>query len=394
MKKIKCILIFFLFFTFVFPFSTYALTPLPEISGQYAITIDLETNEIIYTKNINTKAYPASITKLLTAILLAENLPKDDLMTYSRKAQNQEPSSYISKIHYIPVGETIDAKNAMDALLLKSCNDIAYMISQNVSNSSKDFAKLMNSKALKLNMKSSNFVTPNGLDTNIDNHYTTAYDLSQLLIAVYNNPWVKETINKKTSIVKTTNTPKVQIENSNKLLGIDGCIGGKTGFTTKAGRCLSVIYNRNGQLIGGIILKSQPDWSTDTRVFNDMKKIVNWSYNTEKETLINKNTIIDNVSAKYKLLPLVGSEKTIEVPIEIREDVQYYNNNIPVKKTINIDNLNPLKLNKNVPIGTLTITQRDYSNTYDLYPAVSSEDLFKQKFLAYVKNNKPILANN
>ncbi|KYH31672.1 D-alanyl-D-alanine carboxypeptidase DacF precursor [Clostridium tepidiprofundi DSM 19306] len=152
MKKSKYICVFILLFIYLFPLNTYASELPPNINGQYAVTIDLETNEIIYAKNIDTRAYPASITKLLTAVLLTENFDKNNILTYSSKAQAQEPVSYTTRIHYLPSGETMTAQNAMDALLLKSCNDIAYMIAENVCKSSKDFADLMNSRAVELNL--------------------------------------------------------------------------------------------------------------------------------------------------------------------------------------------------------------------------------------------------
>ena len=90
-----------------------------------------------------------------------------------------------------------------------------------------------------------------------DEHYTTAYDLTLLGRAAYKNDWVKESMGKKTSTIKSTNGPEAIVENRNKLLGIDGNVGGKTGYTIKAGRCLVSIYERNGRHIIGVVMNSE-----------------------------------------------------------------------------------------------------------------------------------------
>lgn len=386
LKRLSRILGFLFIFIYTLSFTSFASEPTPSISGTSAITYDIDTNEIIYVKNIDDKLYPASVTKLITALILAENMSKDSKLTYSKEAKYQEPVTYSSNIRNIPIGDTMYAKDLMDALLLKSCNDLAYMIAENVGGSEKGFSDMMNSKAKELGMTNTNFVTPNGLDTNIDNHYSTAYDLALMTKAAFNNSWVKETLNKERSVVKTSKTPNMTVKNSNKLLGVDGCIGGKTGFTTKAGRCLSEIYERDGRHIVGIILNSENDFPYDKRIFNDMEKIINWSYSAGKELFISKNTIIDKTSIKFRPIPFIRLEKPIDIPIEVREDISLYNNGLPVEKTITINNINPWTLDSDAPIGTLTITQRDYIQTYNLYTSISKEDLISEGLLNCIKD--------
>lgn len=258
-----------------YPLKTYAKDNFPV--GQAAITIDLDTNEIIYKKNIDVKMYPASITKLITAIILAEKKSPNDILIYSDKAKSEEPSKLD-----LEVGEKVSAKDAMNALLMYSANDIAYMIAENISGTAEDFSILMNTKAQELGLKSTHFVTPNGLPD--PNHYSTAYDLAILSKAVYKNPWIMETLGTKT-IQLTTSSKTIDITNTNKFLGTDGCIGGKTGYTQAAGRCLMCIYERNGTKMLGIVLKSEYD-ENDTVVFDDMKKIIDYSYD-EKDSLHN-----------------------------------------------------------------------------------------------------------
>lgn len=361
----------------------FAETKGPDLQAKSAIAVDLDTNEIIYTKNIDQKVYPASITKMLTALVLAENKQKGDELKYTTTAFNQPPYSYRLNVHPVKVGDTMSAEDTMDSLLLFSGNDIAYMIAENVSKTKEDFSKLMNDKAKSLNMTSSHFITPNGLDDNTKDHYTTAYDLTKLATASYKNPWVKETMAKKESEVKFNNGPTGIVKNRNKLIGIDGCIGGKTGYTAKAGRCLVGIFERNGRHIVGVVMNTPYDYPKDNAVFEDMKKLINWSYAAKKETLASKNSTVTTLKVPYKVLPFIGPKKTLEVPVEVKEDVMYYNTEIKPDKQFKLNTLNAWKLNSDTSIGKLTITQRDYKKDYTLYSKVSKTQIIKENILIY-----------
>ena len=241
----------------------------PSIKGEAAIVIDGETGRIIYSKNIHEKMYPASTTKLMTAILLEENKSPEDTLVYSKDAQLQEPRNL-----FLPVGTKISADNSMDALLIYSANDIAYMVGENISGSSDEFVKLMNEKAEEMNLKDTHFENPSGLPN--DNHYSTAYDLALIAKKAYDYPWIMEAINKESSYIKTENKEiDFVIDNTNVLLNRNGCIGGKTGYTDGAGKCLVAFYERGGRKRIGVVLKSKDDIT----VFEDMEKIIDWSYN-------------------------------------------------------------------------------------------------------------------
>ena len=108
---------------------------LPEIYGSSAITVDMQTNEIIYEKNPDTKVYPASTTKLLTAILLEKNKKETDMLTYTAESKAQPQSSLNSAVHPIEVGDTMSAKDVMDSLLMFSANDMACVIAENICTS-------------------------------------------------------------------------------------------------------------------------------------------------------------------------------------------------------------------------------------------------------------------
>jgi D-alanyl-D-alanine carboxypeptidase len=382
LKRRGRLILFTLAFTLIFSTTVFAAEKPLNLIGKAAISVDLETNEIIYTKNIDNKMYPASITKLLTGLLLAENMKITDNLTYTALAKSQPPFTYNANLHPIAVGDTMSADNVMDSLLLFSGNDIAYMISDNVGGTTPEFIKMMNKKAVALGMTGSHFFTPNGLDDMTDEHFTTAYDLTLLGKAAYKNVWVRKSIAKKTSTVKTANGPEAIIENRNKLLGIDGNIGGKTGVTQKAGRCLVSIYERDGRKIIGVVMKSEYD-AQDTKVFEDMTKLINYSYSAKKEVLNKKDTELKTISVPYKVIPFLGPVKKVDIPLTAKKDITYYKNDVKVETNFNVSGINPWKLDKESSVGTLDLVQRDSKISVDLYPTISKSTLIKNNIIIY-----------
>jgi D-alanyl-D-alanine carboxypeptidase len=364
--------------------STALAAPAPDLLGTSAIAVDLKTKEIIYAKNIDEKRQPASITKLMTALIFAENKKPDDNIVYPQGAKTQPDYSYGLNVHPVQVGETFTGSDAMDILLLYSGNDIAYMISESVGGSVENFSKLMNDKAKELNMTNTNFVTPNGLDDNTNDHYTSAYDLTLLGGAIYNNQWVKDTIAKKTSEVNSSNGPIAIVENRNKLLGINGNIGGKTGYTDKSGRCLFSIYEVNGRAIATVVLNSEYDYPADTKVFADMEKLADYSFSAEKEVFLEKNKEVKSVTLKYKAIPFIGPTRTMKVPVTLHKDITLYNNGLEPELNYTVDDVNPWSLNINKPVGKVEVKVRDFSDTYELFPNVSRWQIVKDNIIYYV----------
>jgi len=382
-KKITKFIASTLIFTSVFSTVAFAKAPEPELIGTSALAVDLETNEIIYAKDIDKKMYPASITKLMTALLLAENKSPGDLLTYPEAAKNEAPYSYGLNVHPVNAGDTFTASNAMDILLLYSGNDIAYMIAENVGGSVNNFVKMMNEKAKELKMTNTHFVTPNGLDDNTPDHLTTAYDLSILLKAIMSNDWTKSVINKKEASVQSTKGPVAKIENRNKLLGVNGNIGGKTGYTDKSGRCLVSVYERENRKIATVVLNSEYDYPKDTKVFEDMEKLADYSYSAEKELLLQKDSDLNTITLKYNAIPLIGPERAIRVPVTIHEDITYYDTEVKPEINYNVNNLSAWKLNKDKSVGQVSVKIKNSESKYDLYPTISKLDIIKENILIY-----------
>lgn len=239
----------------------------PEIYAEAAVAVDVNSGKILFSKNRDRRMYPASITKLITALILAQKMDKQNILTYSARAKQQEAN----KLNF-PKGSTMTAENAMQAMLVFSANDIAYMIGENVSGSSEEFAELMNKKAIELGLNDTHFVNACGLHNG--NHYTTAYDLSILAREVYKNKWIMDTMGMESAHIEKTDGRGLIVYNTNTLLGKNGCIAGKTGHTSQAGKCLAAYYMRDDRVIISIVLNAP----NDKALSNDMKKIVDWSF--------------------------------------------------------------------------------------------------------------------
>ena len=330
-----------------FPSATVLATTLdkPSIVGKSAITMDLKTGEIIYAKDIDTKRYPASITKLMTALIFAENATKDAIIPFTESAKIQPEYSLSANYGPIAIGDSLSGADVMNALLLFSANDSAYMVADYVSGSNSEFIKLMNSRAKDLGLKNTNFENPNGLHN--DNHYTTAYDLALMGKAMLENEWIKETMaTEKAQIQFIKSQKRINIENRNKLLGEDGNIGGKTGFTIPAGRCLLAFYQEDGRTLLGIVLNSEYG-ATDTQVFDDMATIIDYSFGAKKIKYKEIGEQIAEVEAKYKTFGFFGKENTIKIPITINDEIMRYDNSINAKDisvSVNTKDLNAWKI--------------------------------------------------
>ena len=357
----------------------------PEINAQAALTMDLETGEIIYCKDADSKRYPASTTKLLTGLLLAENKQKSDPIEFTESAKAQpEYSLNINFMHNsMQVGDTMSADDVMKGLLLFSGNDTAYMIADNIAGNSEKFAEMMNAKAKELGAENSHFITANGLHD--DNHYTTAYDLSLITKAAFENDWEREVMGLSDASIEI-NGAKVLLENRNLGLGHNGNIGGKTGLTNAAGGCLAAVYERDGRKLIGIVLKSRQVDNADMTKFNDMDAIMDYSYGLAKTVYKASGEEVGTTDVEYKSFGFFGPKKTITVPLKLTQDVTYYSN------TIN-DNESQITYNKTDATAwnllfnkdvNLTYSTRNHSETVTGTVDISFGDILKDNIIIYI----------
>ena len=234
----------------------------PRVGAAGAVIMDADSGEILYGKNIYKHLYPASITKLMTALLAYENLDLADHITFSENAVYgiEIGSSNIG----MDVGQSITVEEALYGLLIASANEVAIALGEKVSGSEKDFADLMNERARQLGCENTNFVTLNGLHDR--NHYTCAYDMALIARQVYQHTdLIRYMSDYNYHFVKSEKQPDdFWISNTNDFLTgemeYDGIVGGKTGYTDQARETLVTFAEREDVHLICVIMKEEPPY--------------------------------------------------------------------------------------------------------------------------------------
>lgn len=220
----------------------------PQVEAESAVVMDLDYGVILYEKNMDQKLYPASITKIMTALLVIENADLSDVVTFSENAvYGIEPdSSHIG----IDVGEQLTVEQSLYALILASANEVAMGLAEHVGGSVEGFADMMNKRAAELGCENTHFSNPHGLHD--ENHYTTAHDMALIARAAYKNRTFRGISATIAYEIPPTNMEEESryLVNHHKLLSDDdwyyrGCRGGKTGFTDQAMNTLVTYAKRD-----------------------------------------------------------------------------------------------------------------------------------------------------
>jgi D-alanyl-D-alanine carboxypeptidase len=228
-----------------------------------AVLIEAVSGEVIFGQNENARLPMASTTKIMTALVALEALPLDTPVKITAESVGVEGSSI-----YLVEGEVLTLEQLLYALLLESANDAASAIAVAVSGSVEGFAEHMNRKAAELELTNTHFVNPHGLDA--EGHYTTAYELAVITRAALENEVFREICATERKTIPLHGTEGVRLLlNHNRLLNsYDGCIGVKTGFTKKTGRCLVSAAERDGVTLIAVTLNAPDDWRDHTAMLD------------------------------------------------------------------------------------------------------------------------------
>ena len=252
----------------------------PVLSASRAIVSDMSTDRILFEKNAYSKAPMASTTKIMTFIIAVENCEDIyETVTVSRMAAYTEGSTM-----HLAEGETITLHDLLYGLMLNSGNDAAVAIAEHIGGTIEDFCLMMNDRAAGIGALNTNFKTPHGLDR--EGHYTTAYDLALIAKEAYKHPLFRKIIATSSITLNGHN-----LKNTNPLLGrYSEVIGGKTGYTGGAGRCI-VFFIESDNLDAVAVLLNSP--TSNDRV-SDSKKLINYStQNFNTYTLFERGTKVD-----------------------------------------------------------------------------------------------------
>ena len=328
-QKNVLILIIFIILSFLFIPNVFANTPAPEITSPAAILVDDYTGTVIYEKNVDQKMFPASTTKIMTAILAIENCNLSDEATASYDAIMTVPSGY--SIGDIKVGETLTVEQLLQVLMVHSANDAANVLGEHVGGSIESFASMMNTKATEIGCKNTHFVNPSGKHD--DDHYTTARDLSTIMQYCMKNPTFKKLSSlRECSLPATQFSPqrdfKTTVErlipnNSDKKSNYyyPYAIAGKTGFTTEAQNCLVSVSKKDNLELTCVILGAGKTEDGYSARFIETKDIFNYGFDNYK---------IDNICKQNDILKTItvpkGTSETKELPLAVIEDVPVFTN--------------------------------------------------------------------
>ena len=295
-----------------------------KLNATSAILVELSTGKVIYERNAEEKRYPASVTKIMTAILVLENCKLEDMVLVTETALSNIPEGYVTCD--IKPGEEISVKDLLYALMVKSANDAAYVLAEHVAGSVDEFSDMMNAKAKEIGCKGTHFVNPNGIHA--DDHYTTAYDMYLMGKYGMKNEMFRELVSTVKYTLPSTNLhPEADrsFKTTNDIINPSSsnyyktAIGIKTGYTTEAGECLVAESSRDGLDFIAVVLDAGTP--SQGRRFQDVKTLFNYGYDNYTITKIKeKNSIIDTIEIQN------GNKETKNLNVLIDESITVLNN--------------------------------------------------------------------
>jgi len=249
----------------------------PSVFAEGAIVMEASTGLVLYEKNIDTAYYPASITKIMTALLTIENSNLGDIVTLSKDAYYKVElnSSRIG----IEIGEELTVQQALYAVLLMSANEVSYALAEHVGGTVEGFVNMMNERAKEIGCKNTNFANPHGLPD--DNHYTTPYDMALITREAMKNETFRKIFGARTYQIPPTNVTNEArpLRNHHKFIlkqdyVYDGVIGGKTGYTSKAKYTLVTVAKRGDLELICVVMRED----TSEHQYTDTKKLLDFGY--------------------------------------------------------------------------------------------------------------------
>lgn len=302
-------------------------------SAKSAILIEAKTGRVLYDKNSEQKLPIASTTKIVTAITVLDNCDNlDRVVTVEKDCVGVEGTSI-----YLKAGERLSVRELLYGLMLRSGNDASVVLAKHTAGSVEKFCEMMNNTASKLGLKNSSFTNPHGLDS--DQHYSTALDLAKITAYALNNEEFKKIVSTHSITIGDGGNTRF-LQNKNKLLkNLDGCIGVKTGFTSKAGRCLVSAAERNGLRLVCVVLNCGPMFEESLKMLElgfdnfEMKQAVS-AYQTYDDVFVENGTVdkVSTYSRRGFCYPLSKNEiAEMRVLVDLPKSVM-----APIKKDVAI----------------------------------------------------------
>ena len=370
--KFIFVIITFLIFQILFTITSLASSDELQIGSPSCILIESSTGKILYEKNANEQRYPASTTKIMTAILTVENCQLTDVVTASHNAIYSVPPTYSHAS--IVEGEELTIEQLLNVLLIQSASDAANILAEHVGGSIENFAQMMNDKAKEIGCKNTHFVNPDGVSN--DNHYTTAYDLALIGQYAMKYDTIRNIVcktqyslpstnkyDKEDRIFNTTNDLlRVNNSNSPDNYYYEYANGIKTGYTTEAGSCIVASAKKDGLEVIAVVLGAETTEEGYSIRYPDCKTLFNYAFDNYKiEDIVNPEDVIKEINvadatrdtANLKISP----ESTITAIVDKNQNLDELQPEIELD-----DNLvAPISAGEVVGKVTYTIDNKNYS---------------------------------
>ena len=280
-----------------------------------AAVMDIDSMAVLYDKHMLKKHYPASITKIMTALVAIENGNLKDTVKFSKDAiyNIDRGSAHIAR----DVGEKMSLKHCLYGMMLESANECAYAIAEHVGDGDYDtFIDMMNEKAKELGCQNTHFANPHGLHD--DNHYTCAYDMALIARAAYQNKTFRKIVGTATYSIPPTNKHEEEtfLNNHHAMLHVyrtsrylyDYCVGGKTGYTTQAQNTLVTFAKKDGQTLVCVIMNAGQYMH-----YNDTRALLDYCFDHFHTVPISEKNAPDESAAMEGAYDLKFDDSDIEI---------------------------------------------------------------------------------
>ena len=348
-----------------------------EVGAKSAILIDQNTGTILYQKNENERLPMASMTKIMSLLLIMEQINEENISYDTKVEISDDASSMGGSQIFLKTGDTYKVRELLKSIAMASANDAVVALAEKTYGSKEEFVNKMNEKVDSLGLKNTHFVNVHGLDE--DNHYSSAYDMAMIARELLKY----EDILKFTSVyeeyLQKSDGSKIWLVNTNKLVrfypGVDGL---KTGYTANAGYCLTATAQKNNLRLISVLMGEE---SIEQRS-QDTVKLLNYGFNSYKVNLIKKK---GEILGKIKVNK--GKKEYVDVML-VNDAIELLKTNDKISKydfKLKIDNVKaPVK--KGNIIGKVEIynEKKQLINSFDI---TVYENVLKANILDYFKNN-------
>lgn len=375
----KKVIIFF--FTFLFLIPIVKAEDTLNLNSESAILIDQNSGKILYEKNKDEQLPMASMTKIMSMLLIMENISNGNLKYTDTVIISKNASSMGGSQVFLQEGEEYKVEDLLKCIAVSSANDAVVAMAEKIGGSVDAFVELMNQKVNELGLKNTHFSNPHGLDN--ENHYSSAYDMAMLGKELLKYPDILKFTSIYEDYLTKPDGSQIWLVNTNRLVrfyeGVDGL---KTGFTTDAGYCLTATAKRNDLRLISVVMKSE---TADTRS-KDTATLLSYGFNSFKNHLIYSK---DEVLGTVKILN--GKKDNVNVYLKEDATILLGVTEKPDNYSVEIES-EPIKapINKNTVVGTASILDNE-GNIILEKEVIVKEDILKSNFWNYLKKNLKLI---